>query len=204
MGDEDAGAGANVVGGARKKLFKPADAFNVQVVGWFIQEQEVRRAARFGESAGDGEALLPTAREALDGFIHARFGEAELAEDHAAEDFCFVMIAVDGRGLHGGGGGGGARREACVKVITLRDVDNHRAALRAHDAFVWLFRASKHAQECGLACAVRADEADAITVGDADTHPMEEFAQAVGLGKIRGDEEHGRWDTAKRRAAHSR
>jgi hypothetical protein len=33
---------------------------------------------------------------------------------------------------------------------------------------------------------------------------VEEFAQAVGLGKISGDEEHGRWDTAKRRAAHSR
>jgi hypothetical protein len=33
---------------------------------------------------------------------------------------------------------------------------------------------------------------------------MKEFAQAVGLGKIRGDKEHGRWDTAKRRAAHGR
>ena len=204
MGDEDAGTGTNVVGGARKKLFKPADAFNVQVVGWFIQEQEVRRAARFGKSAGDGEALLPTAGEALDGFVHARFGEAEFAKDHAAKHFGLVMIAVHRCSLHGGGGGGHARREAVVKVITLWDVDNHCAALRAHDAFVRLFRAGKHAQERGLACAVRADEADAVTVGDADTHPMEEFAQAVGLGKIRGDEEHGRWDTAKRRAAHSR
>ena len=33
---------------------------------------------------------------------------------------------------------------------------------------------------------------------------MKEFAQAVGLGKIRGDEEHGKGDTAKSRAAHSR
>ena len=114
------------------------------------------------------------------------------------------MIAVDGRSLHGSGGGGHARREAVVKVITLRDVDDHCAALRSHDAFIRFFRAGKHAQERGLACAVGTDEADAVTVGHADTHPMEEFAQAVGLGKIRGDKEHGKWDTAKSRAAHSR
>ena len=161
------------------------------MVGWFIQEQEVWRTARFGKAAGDGEALFPTAGEALHGFVHTCFGEAEFAKDHAAKHFGFVMIAVHGRGLHGGGGGGDARRETIVKVITLRDVDNHCAALRAHDAFVWLFRTGKHAQERGLARAVGADEADAVAVGHADTHPVEEFAQAVGLGEISGDEEHG-------------
>ena len=145
MGDEDACASANVVGGARKELFKPANAFHVQVVGWFIQEQEVWRAARFGKSAGDREALLPTAGETLHGFVHACFGEAEFAKDHAAQNFGFVMIAVHRCSLHGGDGGGHAWRETVFKVITLRDVDDHRAALRAHDAFVRLFRAGKHA-----------------------------------------------------------
>ena len=189
--DEDAGAGADVVGAAGEELLEPADPFHVEVVGGLVKQQEVRRAARLAQAAGDGKALLPAAREALHRLVHARFREAELPEDHAAEHLGLVVVAVDGDGLHGGGGGRGARREAGREVVALRHVDDHRAALGADGALVRLLGAGQHAQERGLARAVRADEAHAIAVGDAQAHAVEEFAQAVGLGEIGGDEEHG-------------
>ena len=57
--DEDRG---KRVAAARRPLdqfFQPADAFEVEVVGGFVEEEDVGLAAAACQGAGDGQTLAP-------------------------------------------------------------------------------------------------------------------------------------------------
>ena len=55
VADDDAGEG-----GVGEELFEPGDAFEIEVVGGLVEEEQVGLADEF---AGDGEAALPAAGE---------------------------------------------------------------------------------------------------------------------------------------------
>jgi hypothetical protein len=189
--DEHAGARAQVVGGPREELLEPADALHVKVVRGLVEQKQVGRAAGLAQAACDREPLSPAARQPLDRLVHACLGETKLAKDHGAQHFRLVLVAVHAGGLQRGGRRGGVRREPGGEVVALRHVHDHRAALRAHLAVIGLFQTGQHAQQRALARAVGADEAHAVALGHADRHAAKEFAQAVRLGEVLGDEQHG-------------
>ncbi len=59
MGDDDVGER-----GIFEQLFQPEDAFEVEVVGRLVEEEEIGFEEEF---AGEGEAFSPAAGEGVDG-----------------------------------------------------------------------------------------------------------------------------------------
>ena len=145
MGDKDHRARAEVVAGVEEKVLHPLQALDIEVVGWLVEIEKVRRAASAGQRAGDRESLAPSAREMVGGEGHARIVEADLAEDDGREHLGLVLIAVRGRALHRRGGCGLERGDAGGEVVGLRNINGDGAARRADGAVVRLLARSEHA-----------------------------------------------------------
>ena len=176
---EDNRARAEIVASTQEEVLEPVESLDIEVVRRLVEIEEVGRAAGRRKRAGDGEALLPAARERAGDRVHARVVETDLAEDDRREDFGLMLIAV---GLCAGkrrGGRGRDRGDALAELVALRDIDGDGAARRANLARVRILAAGEHAQQRRLASAVRADHADPLAFIDRDRDAAEEFAQAV-------------------------
>ena len=87
MGDDDAGE----AGGAQG-TFEPLDAFEVEVVGGLVEQQDVGLG---DHGLGDGEALAPAAAEGVGVGVHADGGVGTVVgEAGAAEGLAEALLVL--------------------------------------------------------------------------------------------------------------
>jgi hypothetical protein len=107
VGDDDAGESS-----AAENGFEPLDAFEVEVVGGLVEEEDVGLG---DHGLGDGEALAPAAGETGGVGVHADRGvRAVVREPCAAEGFAEALLAL-------------IRRHACTFQSRFHDVANGEA-----------------------------------------------------------------------------
>ena len=143
-GEHEAGAHAGQFG------FKPLDAGQVQMVGWFVEQQDV---GRWGQHAGQRGAARFAAGQGGGVFIP---GQAELIQQIAramAVGVGCVVQPVFHVSLRGGEAG---------QVRLLRQVADGGAGLGEAAAGIGLDQIGGDAQQGGLAGAVASDQADAV------------------------------------------
>ncbi len=89
MGDDDAGEPR-----AAENGFEPLDAFQVEVVGGLVEEEDIGLG---DHGLGDGETLAPTAGETGGVGVHADRGIGSIVgEPGAAEGFAETLLALVG------------------------------------------------------------------------------------------------------------
>ena len=167
-------------------LLQPLHPFQVEVVGGFIQEQQVRFS---GDPRRQGHPLPPAPREHTKrGFLH-RLSKAQLRERNTSPVFGVGAVRgivvghgrtddLDGRRLHG-------------VVVHLTDVDGSGAARHEDLSRVRLIQPGKHFQQGGLARPVGADQPDSVSNLDMNRHIREKRAGRKGFFKMAGGEKRG-------------
>ncbi len=164
VGYEDGGEGSR-----RDEFLEPENAFDVEVVGGFVEKQHV---GFFGEGDGDGQALPPSARQG------AGFGggivEAHARNDFRDLDFGFVALVR-------GGGDYFAHGSVGVEAGILLDHGEAHAFAGGDGAVVGRHVAAEDAEEGGLPCPVGSDDAEALAVVEAEGDIREYGARAKGF-----------------------
>ncbi len=172
----------------RDQLLDQRDAVEVEVIGRFVEEQEVRRE---GQRQGQRRALLlATGRrlrrgclvetEAMQEFDQPRFRSPALALVGDA-----VEPAPDGQAL--------AQRGGARQLRLLLDQHDGKPVAPLDLPVVERRLTGDDLEQRRLAGAVAADEADALAVGDDEAGAVEERMKAEGeLGVLQGQERHGR------------
>ena len=157
-----------------EQLFEPENAFEIQMVGRFVEQEERRFLDEF---AGQGEAFAPTAGERFDLLFAAR--EADFAEDDADARRLFVFFEIAARES---AGEDLLDRGFGIEDGFLGDVADLGFAKAGDVAVVGGFEAGEDFEEGRFAGAVGADEADAFAVAQVERDVREERAWAVGFG----------------------
>ena len=167
---------------ARQQLLEPEDAVHVEVVRGLVEEEELRLA---DQGARDREPLLPAAGEDPGRLLAV--GEAGLPHRHRdlPVDLVLVQVVVPERLAQDGEDG-----RPGVEDRVLRHVADPQALARGARAGRGLLEAGQDLQECRLAGAVRAHEADVVALEDAERQALEERRRAEGLRDLlAGDEQ---------------
>ena len=158
-----------------EQLLEPEDAFEIQVVGGLVEEEQVGLADQF---AGDGEAALPAAGERFG--AQAAIGEAGAAQRLVDARGAFQIVEV----LAGDGVGDDlVDGVALGEFGVLRHVADARVAAHGDGAGIGLELAGEDPEQGGLARAVAADQAEALAFGDAERDVLEQQAGAEGFGE---------------------
>ena len=155
VADYDAGKG-----GPLQQFFQPLDSFQIEMVGGFIQQQNVGRLHQRFEN---GEAFAPAAGK-------SRGRRGGIGESRAPECFCgkSAALGVGDAGLVHGGVNDGFHRVSGVKLGNLLDITEAEALAIGNLTVVRGHGASENAQESGFAGAVGPDEADAVCFGNGE------------------------------------
>ncbi len=157
-------------------FLEPEEGFEVEVVGGFVEEEEV---GLLDEEAGEVGAHDPAAGEGAGGAVEVGVAEGEAFEDAAG--FWFDFPAAVFVGVHGGefedgfvaSGGGFLGEEA-----------EGDAAFHGDLAVVGALFAEDDGEERGFAGAVGADEADAFAAVNLEGDVAEKHAAGEGFGDI--------------------
>src|ERR1035438_4432749 len=113
-----------------------------------------------------------------------RYGVAVLSQGLADEGGALQFVEVGGVWTRRDGGGNDlVHGVAFGELGLLRHVADARIAAQGDAAAVGFKLAGKDAEESGLACAVAADQAEALAFGDAERDVFEQQAGAVGFGE---------------------
>ena len=162
-------------GGRSEQPLEPQDAFEIEVVGGLVEEEQVGIE---GQLARNGEPALPSAGEGFRrGGAVGETGPAERLVDARG-----TLEIVEALARDGGGDdfrGGELRREAHL----LRHVTDTRVAPHGDGAGIGLHFAGQNFQERGLAGAVGTDQAEALAFRDAERDVLEQHARPESLGE---------------------
>ena len=159
------------------------------MIGGLIEEQDVGLG---DEGFGNGEAFEPAAAEAGGLAVHAgRAGGIVFSKAGAAESLAKALLA--GIGWYGaaferrfnGLTDGEPRREAGY----LMHVADAYVFAERNFAGVRLLFGAEDREECGFACAVGTDKADAVTVVDGKGNVIEERMSAEAFGDVLRDQD---------------
>ena len=162
-------------GEAFEAFFEGADGVYVEIVGGFVEEDEVGPAF---EQAGEVDAVAFAAGEHADFLLLIGPGEAELgavgtgvylAAGHTDDLFAAADGLVDGLGVGQG-------------VARLVHVGDEYGVADAQGAGIGFFGTGDEAEEGGLARAVGADDADQAAGWKGEAEVFEEDFFAVGFG----------------------
>ena len=184
MGDDDAGE----LGGG-EEVFEPLDAFEVEVVGGLVEEEN------FGvgnEGFGNSKALPPAAAEGGRFAAHAGIGGGVVVDESSpAQGFAEALLAVGLRdgGAVEGGFGDLADGEAGGEIGKLVDVADAGSLAEGDFARVGFLLGGEDSKERGLPCSVGTDEADAVAVVNGEGDVVEERECAEAFGDVLGDED---------------
>src|SRR5260370_11247102 len=163
------------------------------MVGGLVQEQNIRR---LHQSFSNREPLAPAARKRRSVCIQIRKARAakrfrktrsalRIGNCRAFESF------LDDR----------ANRHSRREFRNLRDIAEPRPLANRHVPAVRLDAADKHLEQCRFAGTIRADDADAISLGNRKRNILEERGTAVSLRQsLRAD---NRWQFSRSSPAHS-
>ena len=163
MGDDEKAAGAGRPS-VLQVLRQPGDALDVEVVGGFVEEEDV---VITDQELGQSHPATLAAAEVSDRVIPTDVGDEsgdDIADPGVAGPLVVLRIADDGV----------ADGLGLVKSVSLVEhADMHATAAR-HAPGVGLHPATQYRQERRLAIAVAADDADAVALVDADRHSVED------------------------------
>ncbi len=147
-------------GVVREAFLQQLQRLQVQVVGRFVQHHQVGWR---GEGARQGQPAALAARQHADRGVGLLGAEQEVL--HVADDV--AVLAADRDRVAGAAGqrlGQGLRRVQRLAALVQRDLGQVGAKL--HLAGVGKKLAGEHVQQCGLARAVVADNADPVAAHD--------------------------------------
>ena len=176
--DEDRGERLLRPGRAQEQVFEPGDAIQIEVVRRLVKQQHVGLTPARGQRARDGQSLAPPARERFGPSARVRLVEAEALQDHIGEHLCLVALVgapCAERGLTRRAAG----RDALPEQVMLGHVHGADALPDDDRAVVGTVLPGQQLEKGALACAVGADEPDAVALGDGHRHPAEERPKAV-------------------------
>ena len=137
------------------------DGFEVEVVGGFVQHQQVGRA---GEQPGQQQAVALATRQGTHGGTGAVGREQEVLQ--IADDVATIAVDLDVIGTGADGVGHGAF--GIELFAQLVEIGNLQVAAQANAARVGRVFAEDQLEQRGLADAVGADQADAVTAHDGE------------------------------------
>ena len=130
-------------GGIRQHAFQPQDAFEVQMVGWLVQQQDLGLLDQGGDNR---QPLLPAARQATDqGVLISKSG---LGQGHPGGHFGLVGVVAAG---HQGGGGHAPGRGLEVELLLLGDIGHGQPPADGSAAGIRLFQTGQNLEERRLA-----------------------------------------------------
>ena len=173
MGDRDDGVVRPSVL-AHEVVGQPGHPFDVEVVGRFVEQQQVGRGDEQGRQ-GHPSALAT--------------GQRPHRGIHPADDGCVEPTEQPGEDVANAGAGGplvlgevtddGLVHGGCrVESVVLGQHPDGQPAHPGHPPGVDAPGARKHAQEGGLATAVAADDADAVAATDPERDAIEDLGGA--------------------------
>ena len=165
----------------RQQPFQPQDAFDVEVVGRLVEQEDVGLA---DELPGDRQPLAPPAGERAG--LLPEVGEPDAAEHVAGLRLLLVLVRVRVGQRRGDDlQHGRFRREG----VFLRQVAGGHLPPHRDRAGVGLFQPGEDLEQRGLARPVGPDEAGFLGVAEADRDVLEEQPRAEGFGKGIGGEQ---------------
>jgi hypothetical protein len=159
--------------GLPQQLFKPLDSLQVEMVGGFIQQQNI---GRLNQRLDDRQPLLPASGKGRG------FG-VEVFKTGAAQGFRKARPSfggVDGAPLHGVFSHRPHRRSGLKSGILLHITDAEPFS-EGHFPAVRLFGAGQNSQQSRFAGAVRANQSDPVAVRDRKRHVLKERIRSKGL-----------------------
>jgi hypothetical protein len=174
MGHDEEGKGE-----AGQEPLQPQHALQVQVVGGFVEEQQVGLAYGLRQ---DGQPLAPAAGKG--GHLFVGLGEA--GPLHAGVDARLRLVGLQPQVLqrllqalpHRQAGRG------VLHPVLLGEVAHAQAAARRQAAGVGRLLAGQYFQKCGFAGAVGAYQAGALALEQAERQALEQRAYPEALGKL--------------------
>ena len=155
-------------------LGEPRDRLDVEVVGRLVEDQQVDVVE---QQAGQRAAAAFSTREPVHGPVEGHVGQQHL-DDLAGGRVTrplVVVLAGEHDLAHGVG---------VVEQVALVEVADVQPAVQRDPATVGGLPAGHQVEQGGLAVAVAPDDADALTLGDAEAHLVEQDPHAVGLGDL--------------------
>jgi len=164
-----------------EEVFEPEYAFEVEMVGGLVEQEQVWFEY---ELASESEAFFPAAGESGDG--DGVVGEADFCECDGGFGFGSPHgfgIAKGEKQFFAWGGGG--------EVVLLGEVSDFEVAASFDGAIVGMLETGEDFEESGFACAVWAEEADALVGVEAEGEVGEESAMAEGFGEVLAGEQEG-------------
>ena len=192
VADQDHGAGI-----VRDQFLQQVERLEVEVVGRFVQHQQVRRA-REGACEHQPPALPARERRERRARLLGREQEVLHVADHVARLPAHMHLVAAPFGQCLGQGDRGIEARALL-------VEPHHLepGAQAHLARIRGQHAGQHVEQRGLARAVRAHDADAVAADDAGGEIPHDEAFAIGLGDALGrDDEVARPGRLARGHAH--
>jgi len=190
-------------------FLEPKEGFEVEVVGWFVEQEEI---GLLRQQASEMGAHDPAAAHFAGGTVEVLFAEAEAGEDlfgfgfeTVAAEFveAIVDVVVDFFGMKGfdgmigfpgfedaakfdeiGSDGGGEFNDGFIADgrVFLREIADADAAFARDFAFIGGFVAEDDGKERGFAGAVGTNEPDAVLAVDLNGSVGEQDAFAVSFG----------------------
>ncbi len=153
---------------ALEQFFEPLDAGEIEVVGGFVEQQDV---GGLHQGFGDGEAFLPSAGEG--GGLGVEVFEAGATESLGEAACAFVFGSVLERCLDDRSYGAVFR-----ELGILHDVAHPGAFAHGDFTAVGVDLSRKNAEKRGFAGAVGANQSDAIAFGDGEPDILKERIRA--------------------------
>ncbi len=167
---------------AGEKFFQPEDALDVQVVGWLVQQQQLRIAC---QRPRQRDALAPAARQLAHRTLGPRGGAGQIHLGDQRVDARLVIAGQQAFTDHVVHRGRGVQRRR------LRQVSHAQASPPSHLAVVRRQRAGQDLQQRGLAGAVRANQPHPIAVRQREADRREQGARAKGVPQLLRGEKNG-------------
>jgi hypothetical protein len=149
-----------------KIFFEDFERRDVEVVGWLVEEENVRG---FKHQLGDENAGTLAAGEIADGLIELFAGKEE-----SSRPTCYVNGAALVDDAVAFRGQSAAEGEIFVKLAHLTEVDKAECFGTADGAFGWFELATEQAQKGSFATAVGPDESNFHACGENEIQPLEE------------------------------
>ena len=166
MADDETGARP-----LAEDALEPEDALHVEVVGRLVHQEDVGCGRQF---TGDGQALLPAARQRIDAGV--AIGETRAAERLGDAAGPVVLVHVGQRRRQDLGNG-----EIVGKHRILRHVAEADATAERAGAAVGGRHAGEDLEESGFAGAVGSDETGLVAFEQPERQIVEERPSSVGL-----------------------
>src|SRR5216684_8460820 len=173
VGDEEEGAGVVL-----ERRLEELEGFDVEVVGWLVEDQDVRRT---GEEASEEKAVALAAGEHAHRRVGATRREEEVAE--VAHDVLAAAGKLDPfRARADRLGDSFLGVESFAHLVEVGGLD---VGAQAHASRVGRELAEGQVDEGGLARAVRADEAEPVAAADEEVEVAYDRSSAKALPHLR-------------------